>query len=74
MCCDCADISTVKARDEGAGVAVGVRSLIVGATFRRSVMGWAGVGARGPTRVVGDPETTVLGARSDACRDPASVR
>lgn len=74
ICPDSADISTVKALVEGTGVAVGVCSLIVGAKFRRSVVGWARVGARGPTRVVGDTGTTVLGARSDACSDPAPVR
>lgn len=74
ICGDSADISTVKARVEGAGVAVGLRSLIVGAKFRRSVVGSARVGASGPTKVVGDTGTTVLGARSDACSDPAPVR
>jgi hypothetical protein len=71
---DSADMSTVKGGVEGMDVIVGVRSLIVGAKFCGSVMGWPGVGARGPTRVAGDTGTTVLGARSDACRDPAPVR
>ena len=74
MSADSSDISTVKARVEGAGVDVGVRSLIVGAKFRSSVVGWARLGARGPTRVVGDTGTTVLGARSDACGDLAPLR
>jgi len=39
MCGDRANSSTVKTGDEGAGVAVGVRSLTVGAKFCRSVMG-----------------------------------
>jgi hypothetical protein len=74
MCGDCADISTVKARVEDTGVAVGVLSLIVGAKFCKSVVGKAGVGARGPTRVVGDAGTTMLGLRSDAWCDPVPVR
>ena len=53
MRADSSDISTVKARVEGAGVAVE---------------------ARGPTTVVGDTGTTVLGAWSDAYGELAPLR